>query len=119
MRIGMRSTNMSQRKLSSELSFRIGQGICEYSKDSSLMCERDNRPLIELDNFNYRRNIVQLDILSLMYNTLIPAQNRPLEQDCTAEEDDYNCNTIFLNLGLNIETGEPLQSFRQDVFSFR
>ena len=119
MRIGMRSTNMSQRKLSSELSFRLGQGVCDYKKNSSLMCERDNRPLIELDNFNYRRNVVQLDILSLMYNTVIPAQNRPLEQDCRAEEDDYNCNTIFLNLGLNIETGEPLKSFRQDVFSFR
>ena len=119
MRIGMRSTNMSQRKLSSELSFRIGQGVCDYKKDSSLMCERDNRPLVELDNFNYRRNIIQMDILSLMYNAVIPAQNKPLEQDCTAEKDDYNCNTIFLNLGLNIETGEPLQSFRQDVFSFR
>ena len=118
-RIGMRSTNMSQRKLSSELSFRIGQGVCDYKKDSSLMCERDNRPLVELDNFNYRRNIVQLDILSLMYNMVIPAQNKPLEQDCTAESDDYNCNTMFLNLGLNIETGEPLKSFRQDVFSFR
>ena len=119
MRIGMRSTNMSQRKLSSELSFRIGQGVCDYRDDSSLLCERDNRPLVELDEFNYRRNIIQLDILSLMYNAIIPAQNKPLEQDCTAEKDDYNCNTIFLNLGLNIETGEPLQSFRQDVFSFR
>ena len=119
MRIGMRSTNMSQRKLSSELSFRLGQGLCEYNKDTSLSCERDNRPLVEFDNFDYRRNTIHLDVLSLMYSTIIPAQNKPLEQNCNAEDNDGNCNYLFLNLGLDISTGEPLTNFRQDVFSFR
>ena len=119
LRVGMRATNLSQRELSEELAFNMGQGQCDYGEDSSLACKRDNRPLVELNGFDPKRDIIHFDMLSMLYDMILPAQNKPFEQNCNSEVDDYNCDKMFLNFGLNIETGDPLTEYRQDVFSYR
>lgn len=65
------------------------------------MCKNPNRPEVVLNDFNYEKNNIVLDVASLFANSNVDTNQENSPSGCMSSPDDADCKTVFNNLGLD------------------
>jgi len=94
----------------------IGATGCAANGSGVIECSNANRPAIELDNFDYTSQQVQIDFAALVQGSDI-STDLGGASGCMSGGTDPECNEIFTQLGLNLASGDNDASLVQAVFS--
>jgi uncharacterized repeat protein (TIGR04052 family) len=94
----------------------IGSTGCTSTAPDVKTCSNSNRPQIELDNFDYTTQVIQLDFAALVQDNDI-STNIGGAAGCMSGTTDPECNGIFTQLGLELASGDNDATLTQTVFS--
>ncbi len=94
----------------------IGATGCAADGDGNIECTNENRPEIELENFDYQTQSIQIDYAALVQGSDV-SSDAGGASGCMSGGTDPECNEVFTQLGLNLASGENDPTLMQTVFS--
>jgi uncharacterized repeat protein (TIGR04052 family) len=94
------------------LRFHLGSTGCEGSIGHISKCNRPNRAVVQLDGFDPRSSEVVIDVAALEN---ISTADSGLT--CMSEASDPGCRAAFAVLGLDLATGDPAPTVKQQLFT--
>lgn len=94
----------------------VGATGCAANGSGNVVCTHANRPLIELDNFDYQSQSIQIDYAALVQGSDI-STDAGGATGCMSGGTDPECYDVFTQLGLNLASGENDSALTQSVFS--
>ncbi len=97
--------------------FHLGSTHCsgEAELGQTVSCARDNRPYVELDNFEPQRDTIVFDFAKLVEGLDLASDVKDTP-GCMSEKADSECSEFFKKLGLDLTTGQPANGQSQSVF---
>lgn len=72
----------------------------ERATESPLSCAAPNRPSIRLSGFNPHRDVIRVDLGSLLKDSNVDTNQPRSAAGCMSGSDDSDCTAIFKNLGI-------------------
>jgi len=102
-----------------DYTFHLGSTQCEGSITNVTGCARPNRPRVSLSELDPATAKVAIDVAALVAASDAEAAEARLA--CLGEKDQASCAPVFRQLGLDLNSGEPVAdaSAAQKVFSAR
>lgn len=94
----------------------IGSTGCAADSTGKVNCTNQNRPEIQLANFNMQTQAIKIDYAALVAMSDITTDAGGAV-GCMSGPTDPECNEIFTHLGLSLATGENDPALSQQLFS--
>ncbi|MEM7015805.1 MAG: MbnP family copper-binding protein [Pseudomonadota bacterium] len=85
--------------------FHLGSTGCQGSVTHVTGCERGNRPMVEFNTFDTLQDHIIIDMATMLQSVDISQHSK-----CMSSPESSSCIGVFEVLGLDMETGEPVQS---------
>lgn len=97
--------------------FHLGSTNCKGDPElgQAVVCERSNRPFVELSDFDPLRDSIVLDYAALVGGLSLESDVKDTP-GCMSEKSDSECSEFFKQLGLDLTTGDPTPAEPQSVF---
>ena len=76
------------------------------STGTNVSCGAENRPEVELSDFDPDADVIRLDYAQLIFNNDLSVDTSE-QPGCMSNPNDAECNEVFSALGININTGAP------------
>ena len=80
---------------------------CEGTIGDISGCSQANRAEVAIQNFDPRNDVIIIDAQTLFQGTDVSTNTEDTLSGCMSITTDADCNSLFENMGLNLETGEP------------
>ena len=87
--------------------FHLGSIGCEGTIGDISGCSQANRAEVAVENFDPRSNVIIVDAQTLFQGTDVSTNTPDTLSGCMSITTDADCNSLFENMGLNLQTGEP------------
>ncbi len=87
--------------------FHLGSTGCEGTIGDISGCSQGNRAEVAIQNFDPRNDVIIIDAQTLFQGTDVSTNTEDTLSGCMSITSDADCNSLFENMGLNLETGEP------------